>query len=172
MALGNFSGWIQPTRATEPTVYLYALMVAAAGMVLLRHSLRKSISTAPSDDDAEAVEAQLDRLVARLQNINTNSESIDVREVSRVIDNELAIDINGCAAAREMLSRRWGLQPYADFLSRFVEGQRNIRLAREASAAGNAEDVWDNLGSAEACLLDAHRLFQRFHKETKHSLRN
>lgn len=153
--------------------FLVLLVIATVGLICFRLSLRRSVEQEPPGvDDADAVEAQLDRLVSHLQNMNTNSENLEVQEISRVIDNQLAPDLNGCVASREALSRRWGLQSYADFMSRFAEGQRNIQQARQASAAGNVEEVWDNLGSAEARMIEACALLREYRARLEHPSHN
>lgn len=123
--------------------------------------------------NAGSLEAQLNRLVSKLQAINTNSETIDVREIGAMITSELGDDVRELDHARSFLSHYLDRGSYADLMIRFDDGQRCLHQAQSASAQGDVEQVWDSLGSAEQRMAEAYVLLKQIRTElTDHPSHN
>ncbi len=130
-----------------------ATLTAAAGILLWARAVSQ-----PAKPDTGALERQLNRLVARLREINTNSENIDVQDVRQMISAELGEDVYGFLSDQSSLRRDLGERDFAELIGHLNEGHRNLGAAQSASAQGQAEVVWDCLGAAEERLIEAHRL--------------
>lgn len=138
--------------------YVAFLAVGAAGVVILRLTARSAGRTAHRvAEDLEVLEASLARLLAGVRRLRSEQRGLDVYAVHGRIERELAADLSTFAEAREALIPRFGLQAYADVMSDFARGERNINRAWCASADGYIDEVAACLERAEQALTSAHR---------------
>ncbi|UCF23021.1 MAG: hypothetical protein JSV72_19445 [Ralstonia sp.] len=146
--------------------YLPAFVIGAAGVVVLRMTARGAETHAHKlDADMQTLATSLERLVAKLAEFVGRRESIDVYDVHKCIDAELVEDLGAFVDARESLIHRYGLQPYADLMSRFALAERNINRAWSASADGYVDEVWASMQRAKEEMAEAQALFQRYQQD-------
>ena len=162
----------EPQWKAAGAAYGASFLLGAAGAILLIWSRGAPADDTEPEEDSGAVEQHLSRVVTALQDLNTNSENIDVQEVGRMIDTQLAEDVTGFTRARDFLSRLLNPEAFTNLMVRFDAGYRSIRQARTASAEGNAEGVWDNLGVAEQRMAEAYSMLKTLNHGHEHPSRN
>ncbi|MHC4235997.1 MAG: hypothetical protein ACYSUQ_12845 [Planctomycetota bacterium] len=111
-------------------------------------------------DDIQVIESSLQTIVEGLAATNNRSDSLYVYEVHHWVDAALAEELERLADAREALAHRYGLQRYADLLSRFAAGDRNLSRAWSALADGYIDDVRGCLQRAEVQMTQARDLMR------------
>ena len=76
------------------------------------------------ETDLATIHTRLDSIVSKLVGIQNDRQTIGVYDVHSWIDDTLVEDLNGFVEAREALIKIYGLQQYADVMSRFARGGR------------------------------------------------
>lgn len=148
-------------RTVEWGWYALPFLIGVAGVIILRTTAKQADTHSHKlDTNMATLESCLARLLGRLQAMIGDSQSIFVYDVHTRIDDELAEDLASFADARESIAHRFGLQSYADVMTRFALGERNINRAWSASADGYVDEVWLSLGRAETEMSGAQALLQ------------
>lgn len=143
--------------------YSVAFVLGLAGVIVLRILARSSGSQAQKlEADLDAMVASLSNLVARLGAMNADRQNIGVYEVYGRLDDELMTDLGTFVEARESLIQLYGLNEYADVMSRFALGERNINRAWSASADGYVDEVWICTQRAQEQMELAHGLLKDY----------
>lgn len=143
--------------------YAAAFFVGVTGVAMLRATAKSAGTQAHKlDADLETMDVSLSSLVTKLEAINNGREGIGVYGVRHSIDDELAGELGTFVDARESLIHLYGLQPYADLMSEFAAGERNINRAWAASADGYIDEVWTCLDRAVARMSAAQSLLQQY----------
>ena len=143
----------------------YGVMFAIGliGLVLFRTSpgsagaLRQKLET-----DLITIQTSLDSIVAKLGRIQQDRQTIGVYDVHSWIDDSLVEDLSDFVEAREAMIQIYGLQQYADVMSRFALGERNVNRAWSASADGYIDEVWRSVDQAEGEMAAAKSLLAEF----------
>ncbi len=137
-------------------------LFAVAGGAMLVGLVCVRIAAKSHGDDAGVHEASVQSLldnvgqvVTRLEAMTTNKDDIFVYDVHGKIDAELAQPLADFADARESMIPLYGMKRYADVMSAFAVGERNINRAWSASADGYVDEVWASLTRAEALMREA-----------------
>ncbi len=126
------------------------------GLVLVRsHAAAAKGDTEAHSGGLEALEKAVASLVTKIGAMNESKDSIDVFDVHGQIDAQLMDDLNDFVESRESLIPLFGMQRYADIMSAFANGERNINRAWSASADGYIDEVWASLGRAEERMREA-----------------
>ena len=139
-----------------------ALAIGALGVVMLRITARSRTSQPHRRDaDLTTLTASLDRLTAHLTQLNASASQLRVRDFHARIDAELADDLRRFAEVREVMIDQFGLTTYAEVMTRFASGERNVNRAWSASADGYREEALRCLGEAEQQFLAARQSIQQ-----------
>lgn len=141
--------------------YVPAFLVGAAGVVLLRLSAHSAATqTHRISTDLKAMDESLAAIRAALSEIRADEENLDVYAVHDWIDAQLVEPLGLFVEARETLSRAFGLQLYADLMSKFALGERNINRAWSASVDGYIDEVRICLSNADHLMNEAHEMLR------------
>ncbi len=153
----------RPWESVAWTGYGAAFVAGLIGVVLLRLTGRRDASHSHKvEADLQTLESSLTRLVSTLRGLNEKRETISVYDVYAAIDATVAEDLGTFADAREALIPRYGLQPYADLMSRFATAERLINRTWSASVDGYIDEVWSCMERAEAIMTEAHALLTQY----------
>lgn len=145
--------------------YLLAFLCGAVGVVLLRLTVKDAATQSEKvGSDLSTLDASLDVLVDKLLTFKREKGEIDTHDIHGKIDEQLAEHLGLFADAREALIHRYGLQPYADLMSKFALGERNINRAWSASADGYVDEVWASLDRAEKQMSSAQSLLRQYQR--------
>jgi Na+/melibiose symporter-like transporter len=127
-----------------------ALVVGAAGIVLVRVSLHKvSRAEGRLADNMQAIETSLSRIVNNITQFNIEKHSIDTYEIRHRIDELFIEDLDIFIQARESITHIYGLSVYADVMSCFAAGERYLNRVWSASADGYIDEVNTYLEKAQ-----------------------
>ena len=141
--------------------YVATLLVGLVGVVILRRTGGSANRHSEKiDTDLQVIGQSLTDTIAKIHAINTERESIGVYDVHQMIDEGLSEAIFAFVDARESVAHRFGLQPYAEMMTQFALGERNINRAWSASADGYVDEVWACLERAEVLMTETQGLFQ------------
>lgn len=159
--LGFLSGALVSVRNTEipdqpwATIswpsYLLALVVAVAGVVVLRSTKRaaRAGSDKHKGDVAEML-AAVNRMKDWLKHWQSDQGKLQVHQVHRAIDEHLLEDLALFAELRDSLIDAFGLNAYASIMTEFALAERTINRTWSASADGYVDEVNSCLARAEA----------------------
>ncbi len=143
--------------------YLASFLVGVIGVVVLRVTARGVGTQARKvAADMQTMERSLGALVGKLQTFNTHRDEISVFDVHDKLDEQLLDDLGAFVEARESLIHQYGLQSYADLMSRFASAERSINRAWSASADGYIDEVWICMDQAEKQMEQARSLLASY----------
>ena len=152
----------RPWESVAWTGYGVGLIVGVVGVAMLRSTRRHDASQSHKiEADLHILSTSLTRLVAALSDLNRRRETVGVYEVHTLIDAHLAEDLGLFAEAREGLIPSYGLQCYADLMSRFATAERLINRVWSASVDGYVDEVWSCMERAETIMTEVHALLER-----------
>jgi len=134
-----------------------AAFAAIMGVVIIRRHERGTTKSATvlSANRADA----LQKIVSNLEDMSEKSEKGDAiapDALRDAIDTRLRDDLRRFADARETLIHLFGLQMYADLMSKFAAGERYVYRVWSASADGYDAEARTYLGKAATQFRDAH----------------
>lgn len=156
---GFLTAALVSTRQTDEidwSAYAGTFAIGAAGVVILRATARRSAQEqAAASSGVAALASNLNRICNWLSEQNSKRDAIDVYEVHRRIEEQLAADLRAFANGREAIIDARGLEVYAAVMSQFATGERTINRAWSASADGYVDEVWICLERAEALMREA-----------------
>ena len=142
------------------SLYAGACAVGIVGVVLLRISARATAGQgAKVQAELSAMRESLATLRAALK--DTLEQRAGVYRIKGVIDAAFAPELACFADAREAMIPAFGLQGYADVMTRFAAAERMINRAWSASADGYVDEVWLCLERADGLLDEAHAAFTK-----------
>jgi hypothetical protein len=142
--------------------YAATFLVGLVGVVILRRTDKAASQYSEKiDGDLQVIGRSLAEAIAKIDGIRAGRESTGVYSVHQMIDAEVVEAIFAFVDARESIAHRFGLQPYAEIMTRFALGERNINRAWSASADGYVDEVWICLERAQRLLIEAQDLFVR-----------
>ena len=102
-----------------------------------------------------------------MQFVTQGRKTLDVYEIKDRIDEQLAPELASFADAREAMIPSFGMQGYADVMTRFAGAERMINRAWSASADGYIDEVWKCLERASALLDEAGERFTALEVQAK-----
>jgi len=136
------------------------------GLALVRVDAARSRGEGERHDlHVETLSDAIGAIVAKLGAMNAARATIGVYDVHGRLDAELVADLDRFVQSRESLIPRYGLQRYADVMSAFAGGERNVNRAWSASADGYVDEVWACLDRAERLMTDARDQLARLRAE-------
>ncbi|MCA9718607.1 MAG: hypothetical protein H6713_22285 [Myxococcales bacterium] len=151
---------VREAASIDWLLYGVTAAVGVAGVVLLR--LTAGVGASEADKlraGIDAMRASLTALRERLTGIEERRQTLDVYEIKDRIDEQLAPELASFADAREAMIPSFGMQGYADVMTRFAGAERMINRAWSASADGYVDEVWICLERASGLLDEARARF-------------
>lgn len=140
----------------DVTKFAIATVVLFTGVVLLRLTSRgESAESEKVQARLRTLDESLVTLSSRLEQLRSGRSEVDVFDVHRRIDDELAAPLAEFANNRESMIPVYGMTQYAEVMTRFAKGERLINRAWSASADGYVDEVWQCLDDASAQLDEA-----------------
>jgi hypothetical protein len=141
--------------------FLPTVLVAAVGVVMVRTATRREAQhEGRRSENIDSVRSSLRRLCELTDGLDEEKGSVDVYELRHRIDAQFRSDLETFAAAREVISHLFGLQAYADVMSRFAAGERYLNRVWSASTDGYIDEAHDYLTKAREQLADARRFLE------------
>ena len=142
--------------------YGATLVIGAAGVVILRRTEKRAgLHSDIIDEDLQRIRRSLIHVIEEIDEMNRARHATWVYDVHQLIDARLAEAIFTLVESRESVAHRFGLQPYAEMMTCFALGERNINRAWSASADGYVDEVWSCMERAEKLMSDTLELFER-----------
>ena len=142
--------------------FVAALAVGAAGIALVRVGTRR---LAHHEDklvaDITTLRSSLEQVVADVEALDRDKESLDVYDLHRRIDETFTEHLAAFVEARESIAYRFGLQAYADVMSHFASGERYLHRVWSASTDGYVDEAHEQLGRAHEQFGEALETFRR-----------
>jgi hypothetical protein len=134
--------------------YALALGVGISGVVVLRMTQRQATTHAHKlEDDLATINSSVEILTNKLNDLKHEQAKVSVGSLLHFIDDEMMPHLGDFADARESLIHTYGMQHYAEVMTDFATGERNINRAWSASADGYVDEAWASLDRAHAKML-------------------
>jgi hypothetical protein len=147
--------------------YAIALFVGICGVVVLRLTQRQATTHAHKlEDDLATINDSMQHLKRKLTDLKKQKESVHVGSVLHFIDDELMPHVADFVDARESMIHTFGMQQYADVMTDFAAGERNINRAWSASADGYIDEVWASIDRADDKMQAVCEKLASFKSET------
>ncbi len=145
-------------QATNWTLFVPAAIAAVAGVLALKRHAR---GEAQSEQVLSANRAELNgsiaNIITQLDEMIGEQERIATGDLRHEIDRRLRDDLRRFAEARESMIHLFGIQAYADIMSEFAAGERNVNRVWSASTDGYRNEAVTYLSRASARFHDARR---------------
>lgn len=146
--------------------YLLATATSVIGVFILKTSARREAqSDHVLEGDRVMLQQTLSSIVANLEELNAGKAEIPTHEMRFEIDRLFRIDLMAFVDARESMKHLYSLQDYADVMSAFAAGERNINRVWSASADGYIDEVMAYLERAHAQFLEARQTLEAVHQK-------
>ncbi len=146
--------------------YLLATAASAAGVYIIKTSAKRDAqSDHVLEGDRVMLHQTLSSIVANLEELNAGKAEIPTHEMRFEIDRLFRIDLMAFVDARESMKHLYSLQDYADVMSAFAAGERNINRVWSASADGYIDEVMAYLEHAHERFLEARQLLDAVHQK-------
>ena len=148
--------------------YGIMFLIGVVGVVLLRTTAKNADTQSHKlESDIATIQESLRHIVDKLGRIKKDRDTISVYDVGAWIDDVLVENLGELVEARESLIHVYGLQQYANLMSRFALGERNLNRAWSASADGYIDEVWSCIGRAEREMTAARSLLAEYQQRPK-----
>ncbi len=89
----------------------------------------------------ETVRKSLERVVANITQLSEDKSSINTYDIHPRVDELFTDDLAAFVEARKAIAFQYGLQTYADIMSRFATAERYLNRCGSASADGYVDEV-------------------------------
>ena len=118
------------------------LIVGVAGVALVKLGERRAaLEVRATGAGIDVLERSLVAIVDSLAALDARKDEMNPYEVRHVLDEEVAQPLTEFVEARETLVHVYGLQSYADVMSRFAAAERHLNRTWSASADGYVDEV-------------------------------
>ncbi len=165
------TSFVSVREAAQIDWFLYGVCAAVGlgGVVLLRLTAGAGASEADKlRAGLDTMRASLGALRERLRgDFHDKRKTLDVYDIKDRIDEQLAPELASFADVREAMIPSFGMQGYADVMTRFAGAERMINRAWSASADGYIDEVWKCLERASALLDEAGERFSALEVKSK-----
>jgi hypothetical protein len=140
------------------TLYGASMAVGIVGIVLLRLADRRvHADHRQTDAEFSVVQRTLTALAGTVHQLSSNRQQ-SPSEVLRRIDLECVPKFAEFADARQALTKRFGLQEYADVMTEFAAAERYVNRSWSAAVDGYVDEVAASLDKADRHLQNAQQL--------------
>lgn len=152
---------VQQPEGVPVAAFLGAFAVGVVGVALARiaghkESRRGEVVAA----NLEAISTSLESVVAKIDKLDAEKESIDVYELRHIIDREFPDDLDNFVQARQSIAHTHGLQPYADVMNPFAAGERYLNRVWSTSTDGYIDEAHTYLTKAREQFEEALKIFK------------
>lgn len=142
-------------------------VLSLIGLVLTHLAARGAArDSARLSSDVDVMHAGLTRLCEHIEGLWQVRDDADPYSVHGRIDAELREDLSLVADARQALIPRFGLERYAEVMTRFAGAERYLNRAWSASVDGYVDEVWRSVEIARAQMQRAEALLTESCEET------
>ncbi len=163
--LGGAYFIVVKTEGIQLVPYLVATAIGVAGVIVVRVGMRREASHEGTlVTNLEAVDSHLREILAKVTDMDSRKQEIDVYTVHELIDASLPAHLDSVALARMSVAHRFGLQAYADLMNPFAAGERYINRVWSASTDGYIDEVHEYLGLAREQFDEALGVLERLQK--------
>lgn len=145
-------------NTTQWALFLPSAFASAVGLLILKRQARgeeKSprVLTANKAELRESIA----NIVSALDGMVRERERISTDELRHEIDRRLRDDLRRFTDARQSMVHLFGIQTYADIMSEFAAGERNVNRVWSASTDGYRGEAETYLDRATDRFRDAKR---------------
>lgn len=145
-------------RATNWELFVPGVIAALAGLLVLKRQARgKAQSTEVLSTNQAALNQSIGNIIDQLKEIISRSGETSTDQFKIEIDRRLRDDLRRFAEARESMVHLYGIQAYADIMSEFAAGERNINRVWSASTDGYRAEAEAYLERAMGRFEDARQ---------------
>ncbi len=149
------------TVSVSWVMYSIAAFAAITGVFIIRsHERGTAKSATVLSANRAALSDSLQKIVSNLEDMTEKGAAIPTDSLRDAIDTRLRDDLRRFADARETLIHLFGLQMYADLMSKFAAGERYVNRVWSASADGYDAEARTYLGKAATQFRDAQTQLQ------------
>ncbi len=142
-------------QVTQWTTFVPAAVAAALGVLLLkRHARGEAQAEHVLTANKAELEASVTNIVNELDKLIRDKEQIATGALRLEIDSRLREDLRRFAEARESMVHLYGIQAYADIMSEFAAGERNVNRVWSASTDGYRREAETYLERAASRFRD------------------
>lgn len=146
--------------------YSAAAAIGTIGVYIIKSVTRRDAqSDHVLEGDRVMLKQTLASIVANLEELNAGKAEIPTHEMRFEIDRLFRIDLNAFVEARESMKHLYSLQDFADVMSAFSVGERNINRVWSASADGYVDEVMAYLERAQVQFQEAQKVLEAVHKK-------
>lgn len=146
--------------------YLAAAAIGVVGVYIVKSTSRRDAQADHVlEGDRVMLHQSLASIVANLEELNAGKAEIPTHEMRFEIDRLFRIDLNAFVEARESMKHLYSLQDFADVMSAFAVGERNINRVWSASADGYVDEVTNYLERAHVQFQEAQKILDAVHKK-------
>ncbi len=129
--------------------YLVVLALGIAGVVMVRHAVHQEArEEGVIAGNLGLIDGSLASVVAKIQALDGEKESVDVYELRHRIDS---------------VAHRFGLQAYADVMNPFAAGERALNRVWSTSTDGYIDEAHTYIGKAREQFEEALAVFRQHH---------
>ena len=146
---------------TRWTLFVPAALIAAAGLVQIKRGARGEATAEHvlTANKAE-LESSLRGIVTALESLKQRIGEMPVDALRLQIDADFRENLRRFADARESMVHLFGVQTYADIMSDFAAGERNLNRVWSASTDGYASEAHEYIDRAGQRFREAERQLQ------------
>lgn len=136
--------------------YIPSLVVGIIGAVVIKiDNARHNKTEHHVASRIETVYNSLERLVANINQLNNDKNSINTYDIRFRIDELFIEDLERYVDARESIAHRFGLAAYGEVMSNFAAGERYLNRVWSASADGYIDEVNTYLEKAREQFVES-----------------
>ena len=143
-------------RATDWALFAPGAVTAVIGLLVLKRAASGAAqSTEVLTTNQAALNESIGNIVDQLAGIIGRAGETSTDQLRQEIDERLRDDLRRFAEARESMVHLFGIQAYADIMSEFAAGERNINRVWSASTDGYRSEAEAYLERAMGRFQDA-----------------
>ena len=140
--LGGAYTAVRQVEGVDVAAFIAWLAAAVLGVIVVRRAGHKEATdTVRLTSNIETIEGSLRRIVEEADRLNEEKEAINVYDLRHVIDQRFPEELTLFVDARESIAHSYGLQAYADVMSRFAAGERYLNRVWSASTDGYVDEA-------------------------------
>lgn len=155
--------------AVDWALFLPSAIVAVVGLVIVKRGERGAAQAEHVlDANRSILETSLDHVISEVEAISATrrtSSDISTDGLRGEIDTRLREDFRRFVEARESLVHLYGIQAYADVMSEFAAGERNVNRVWSASTDGYGDEADAYLDRAASRFRSARERLSAFSQD-------
>jgi len=153
---------VQRAEGVNEPLYLLALAVGVAGVVMARSAARaEARDVTRLEANIATIESSLAAIALDADRLDAEKTSINVYDLRHRIDETFPEHLAAFVDARESIAHSYGLKAYAEVMNRFAAGERYLNRVWSASTDGYEPEAHDYISRARLQFDDALETFRR-----------